>query len=190
MFHKRIRHALIATAALAAVAITGAACSSDDPASHNAADVTFSTQMIPHHRQAVEMAQMVPARSTDPDVIGLARQIEAAQQPEIDQLTARLRSWDEPVPTGTDHSGAGHDMSGGSMAGMMSDADMTQLRSLSGQAFDRRWLSMMIDHHSGAIAMARTEVDEGLDADSIALARSIIESQQDELTRMRAMLAT
>ncbi|MGJ0118289.1 DUF305 domain-containing protein [Williamsia sp. MIQD14] len=182
MFPSRIRRAVVTVAALAAVAISGAACSSDDPVSHNAADVTFSTEMIPHHRQAVEMAQMVPGRSTDPDVAALARQIAAAQQPEIDTLTARLRAWGEPEPSGS--------MAGHSMRGMMSDSDMTELRSLSGQAFDERWLTMMIDHHSGAIAMARTEVDEGLDPDSIALARSIIDSQQAELTRMRAMLAT
>ncbi|WP_045821333.1 DUF305 domain-containing protein [Williamsia herbipolensis] len=187
MSHNRIRRAVATVAALAAVAVTGVACASDDPVSHNAADVTFSTEMIPHHRQAVEMAQMVPGRSTDPEVAGLARQIAAAQQPEIDQLTTRLRSWGEPVPTGTGHTmPKSGDMS---MSGMMSDADMSELRSLSGRAFDQRWLTMMIDHHSGAITMARTEVDTGLDDDSIALARSIISSQQAELTRMRAMLA-
>jgi uncharacterized protein (DUF305 family) len=55
-------------------------------ATFNTADVTFAQDMVPHHEQAVEMAELVPDRSTNPQVIDLAQRIQAAQGPEIDTL--------------------------------------------------------------------------------------------------------
>ncbi|MGC4942257.1 DUF305 domain-containing protein [Kribbella sp. DT2] len=49
----------------------------------NDADVTFATQMIPHHQQAVQMANMAGYNATTPDVKNLATAIKAAQDPEI-----------------------------------------------------------------------------------------------------------
>lgn len=154
---------------------------------HNAADVTFSRDMIPHHRQAVEMADLAPSRSSDPRVTALAEQIATGQGPEIDQLVGRLRLWGVPVPA--DHAAMDHGaMDHGAMGGMMSGSDMAELAGLRGADFDRRWLSMMIDHHSGAIAMARTELADGADPDSRALATDIVSAQDAEITRMRAIL--
>ncbi|GGF13357.1 DUF305 domain-containing protein [Williamsia phyllosphaerae] len=160
---------------------------------HNAADVTFSRDMIPHHRQAVEMAELAPTRSSDPRVGQLATQIAAGQGPEIDELVGRLRSWGETVPDDSsgDHSAMDHsamDHSEGSMAGMMSASDMAGLAGLAGPEFDRKWLSMMIEHHTGAIAMARTELADGTDRDSKALATDIVAAQQSEIARMRSIL--
>ena len=53
------------------------------PAGYNADDVAFATNMIPHHQQAVELSAMVPDRSTNAELVALAQQISAAQQPEI-----------------------------------------------------------------------------------------------------------
>jgi uncharacterized protein (DUF305 family) len=71
---------------------------------------------------------------------------------------------------------------------MVDKPTMDKLQSLSGAAFDRLWLTTMIDHQRGAIAMAQDEVAHGRNADVLYLARSIIASQQAEIDRMKQML--
>ncbi|MEJ7773841.1 MAG: DUF305 domain-containing protein [Nocardioidaceae bacterium] len=164
---------------------------SDSTSSHNSADVAFATDMIPHHAQAIEMADMALTRAEDTDVIDLAGQIKAAQDPEIEAMSGWLEAWGEEVPDlGDDMSGMDHDMSGmdDSMPGMMSEADMQGLADSSGAAFDRMWLTMMIEHHEGAISMAETELSDGESAEAKSLADDIIEGQQAEVTTMQGLL--
>jgi uncharacterized protein (DUF305 family) len=158
-------------------------------AEFNATDVGFAQGMIPHHAQAIVMADMALEQSSDSDVTELATEIKAAQAPEIEQLTAWLTTWGQPVPDasgGMDHSMDG--MDGMMMSGMMSDADMARLGNASGTDFDTMWLQMMIQHHEGAITMARDEVAGGEYAATKAMAQSIITSQQAEIDTMNALL--
>ncbi|ARZ66719.1 hypothetical protein SMD11_1055 [Streptomyces albireticuli] len=67
---------------------------------HNQADVTFAQGMIPHHRQAIVMSDMVQAHSSSGEVKALTERIKKAQAPEIETMTAWLRAWGEPVPRG------------------------------------------------------------------------------------------
>jgi uncharacterized protein (DUF305 family) len=73
--------------------------------------------------------------------------------------------------------------------GMMSANQMSGLGHASGAGFDQMFLQMMIQHHEGAIKMARTEVDNGRSADAIALAEQIIRAQQAEIEEMQTLLA-
>lgn len=153
---------------------------------HNAADTTFAQQMIAHHSQAVEMAELVSGRTTNPKVVDLAKRIREAQGPEIKMMTGWLRAWGEPTSDG------GHSMSGmnhGSrMPGMMTDEDMAALKAAKDADFDRRWLSMMIAHHQGAVEMARTELAQGANPEAKTLAQRIIDAQEAEIREMRALL--
>ncbi|MFC5175101.1 DUF305 domain-containing protein [Nocardioides taihuensis] len=149
----------------------------------NAADVTFATDMIPHHQQAVEMAKLAAGRAQSAEVQDLADQILQAQGPEIDQMTSWLQSWGKPVPEAM----SGMDMSG-SMPGMMSPDDMDQLQSADGSQFDQMFLTMMIEHHRGAIAMAQTEQSAGANEDAIALAEQIEQAQTEEIATMKSLL--
>ncbi|WP_219419647.1 DUF305 domain-containing protein [Pseudonocardia nigra] len=152
------------------------------------ADVRFAQTMIPHHRQAIEMAELALDRSGNPEVRALAEQIRAAQGP----LTGLLNDWGAPVPAGDgmDHDGMHHDgMSGMSgMSGMMSPEQMEQLRAADGAAFDRMFLEMMIAHHEGAVTDARRELAEGADERAKALASEIVATQTAEIDRMRQLL--
>lgn len=157
-------------------------------ASFNDADVQFATQMIPHHEQAVQMAELAATRASSPQVKALAAQIEKAQGPEIAQMSGWLKSWGKPVPT----SMAGHDMgSMGSsdMPGMMSAKDMDTLKQSSGAAFDSMFLTMMIAHHEGAIEMAKQEEAQGSNPDATKLAAQIRTSQSAEIITMKKLLA-
>jgi len=152
----------------------------------NDADVMFLQMMYPHHAQAVDMAKLVPGRSQNQRLITLAQNIETAQGPEMTQMAGLLTSFGKPAPS-VDMSG--HDMPGmGGMPGMMSAEQMTNLTGLSGAAFDKEWLTMMIDHHSGAVDMSNTELRDGTNPDAKKLAEAIIANQQAEITEMRGML--
>ncbi len=149
----------------------------------NDADVSFATDMIPHHRQAVEMAKLADTRAESPEVKDLAVQIMNAQGPEIETMSGWLTSWGKPVPEEM----GGMDMSG-SMPGMMSNEDMDALMNASGADFDQMFLNMMIEHHTGAIEMATTEQTDGMNADAIALAKQIEQAQTTEIATMRGLL--
>ncbi|GAA4092795.1 DUF305 domain-containing protein [Actinomadura miaoliensis] len=162
-------------------------------ARHNAQDVTFAQMMIPHHRQAVEMSRIVIKGSQDAQVRRLAQQIEKAQAPEIETMTGWLRAWGAEVPAEDDDMGAGghgeHGAhGGGAMHGMMTEEQMEQLGRLKGERLDREFLTMMIEHHEGAVAMARQEQAKGADPAARNLAAAIIRTQQAEIDRMKALL--
>ncbi|MFI9167908.1 DUF305 domain-containing protein [Streptomyces lincolnensis] len=154
---------------------------------HNAQDVSFAQGMIPHHRQALEMAKLATGRASSDKVKDLAARIEKAQDPEIKTMSGWLTSWDEEVPAGSmpgmDHSG-GHS----GMPGMMTDKDMADLEKASGQGFDSMFLTMMIEHHEGAVDMAGTEKKSGRYAPATAMADDIITAQTAEITEMNKLL--
>lgn len=167
--------------------------SSDESAEFNNADVTFVQGMIPHHRGALAMAQMADGRAEDPRVTGLANRIEAAQEPEIETMTGWLEEWGEPLPEETDDSTGSMDHGSMDMGGMdmegMSAEDMAALEAASGPEFDRMWLEMMVIHHRGAVEMAQTEIAEGSNAEAVALAEEIADSQAAEIEEMETLLA-
>ncbi|MFD9723351.1 DUF305 domain-containing protein [Streptomyces sp. NPDC059072] len=156
---------------------------------HNAADAAFAKGMIPHHRQAVEMADLAPSRAESAEVKQLAEQIKKAQDPEIKTLSGWLTSWGEQVPAegAMDHSGHGAGGDGGS-GGMMTAEEMDQLKQASGKAFDTAFMRLMIKHHDGAVAMARTEKADGTFPEAKTMADAIITSQTAEIDRMKGLL--
>ncbi|CCK26815.1 lipoprotein [Streptomyces davaonensis JCM 4913] len=149
----------------------------------NDADVAFAQMMIPHHEQALEMAELADGRAADAEVKDLAGKIEKAQDPEIRTMKGWLKEWNQPVAAesmpGMDH-GSGH---GGD--GMMSDTDMTELKALKGTAFDKAFAEMMIEHHNGAISMAEDERKNGESADAKKMAEAIVEGQSAEVEQLQ-----
>jgi uncharacterized protein (DUF305 family) len=155
-------------------------------AEHNAADVAFAEGMIPHHRQAVDMAAMVPSRSTNPDLLVMATHISSDQQAEILTMKGLLAQWGVQDAPGHE-SPADH--SGMPIAGMVDGATLNKIQSLSGPSFDALWMTSMISHHQGAIAMARDEIDQGRSSDAIKLAKMMISAQQREIAQMNHLLS-
>jgi uncharacterized protein (DUF305 family) len=154
-------------------------------ASFNDADVMFAQMMIPHHQEAVDMAAMADGRAAGDQVKDLAAKIKAAQQPEIDTMTGWLTAWGKtPMP---DMSGG---MDHGGMPGAMSKADMAALNDAKGAAFDKQFLTMMIEHHEGAIEMAQEQVAKGSKPEAKALAATIVTDQQAEIATMKQILAS
>ncbi|GGS34732.1 lipoprotein [Streptomyces nojiriensis] len=151
---------------------------------HNAADVAFAKGMIPHHRQAIEMAGLAHSRAQSAEVKKLAEDTKKAQDPEIKTLSGWLTSWGEQAPAEgeMDHSVHG-------MAGMMSPQEMEKLtKNSSGAAFDTAFMELMIKHHEGAVEMAKTEKAQGVCPDAKTMADAIVTSQSAENEQMNKLL--
>ena len=185
-----MKRRLVVVTALLLVTALVAGCGGDDdepdarpateaPTEPNDADVEFAQQMIPHHEQAVEMAVLAPDRADSAEVKELAAAIQAAQDPEIRTMRGWLEEWGEPVEA----EGGGHG------SGMMGEDQMAQLEEASGVDFDRMFLEQMTEHHRSAIRMAETEIADGQFPDALELARTIRDTQQQEVDTMQGLLA-
>ena len=187
---------LVVLAAMAALVLTG--CSdtkseapapssseqpaiSGEPAGFSADDIAFAFGTIAHHRQSVELAALVPDRSTTPDVVALASDITTAQEPEADLMKALLVQWNENPNDATGR--------GGAVAGLIDDATITRLQSLNGQEFDTLWLQSMVEHGQGAVTLAEAEIPRGTNVDAVATARRMVDSQQAQIGQMQQLLA-
>ena len=149
--------------------------STDEGATTSATgDVEFAQMMIPHHEQAVEMADVALENDTaSQDVKALAAQIKAAQDPEIQTMKGWLAQWGASESSGQmDH------------GGMMSDDDMSSLMGASGPEFNQMWLSMMIRHPEGGVGMAQDVLATTSNPEVEKLATAVVEGQDNEITTM------
>lgn len=191
---RTLSRGLVGLAMATAAAFALSACAMTMPmgdtgdGDQNAADVMFVQMMIPHHKQAVEMSEVILAKDgVDPEVVALAEQIRAAQDPEVDLMEQWLDDWGLPSMSGMD--GMDHGGGSGGMDGMMSDEQMAELQSADGVTGATLFLELMIEHHVGAVEMAEQVIDDGRDADVRALAEEMIVGQTAEITTMRELLA-
>lgn len=159
--------------------------------SFNDADVTFAAGMVPHHAQAVEMAKIILGKNPSPKVKAVAERIRDAQEPEIVQLNGMLASFGKTAAGG--HSGmtSGMTMDGSAgHGGMMSEEQMQQFMAATGVEAERMFLSLMIEHHRGAVAASETEIAQGKHQPAIALATRIRDAQRTEIAEMQQLLTT
>jgi uncharacterized protein (DUF305 family) len=161
---------------------TGGSTATQDGSQHNDADMTFVSGMVPHHQEAVEMAQLVESRTQRPELRALADTIITTQNQEIRLMQDWQRAWgQEGESGGMDHGAKG---GGASMPGTMPKVHMDELTQLNDTEFDVAFVRMMIEHHQGAVEMAETELRDGADAEAKWLARKIIADQRKEIEMM------
>lgn len=162
----------------------------DLPDGVNQADAMFTMMMIPHHEQAIEMSELVLGRDDiDPEIVELAEEIIAAQDPEIELMEQWLDDWGVPSMGGAMGGGHGGGHGDGAPGGMMSDDDLDAIEDAEGDEAERLYLEGMIEHHEGAIDMAQDVLDDGESTDVADLAETIIETQQVEIDLMRDLVA-
>ena len=154
--------------------LTGCSTAPEANSEFSAADLGFAEEMIPHHEQAILMSDIALTNSISDEILALARDIKAAQAPEIELMG----SW-----TGVNASThMGH-----MMDGMLSDDEIQSLRDSEGASFDRLFLEGMIKHHEGAIKMAQKVIDSK-NAEVAALAAGIIAAQEKEIAFMQELI--
>lgn len=160
-----------------------------------AADVAFMQGMIGHHAQAIVMADLCPTHGANEHVAVLCRRIIRSQRDEIEQMQEWLRERGQRVPDPADpHAGMDMSMPGHAMLmpGMLSAAQLAQLDSARGTAFDRLFLTRMIQHHEGALAMVKTLFDtpgSGQGPEIFGFASGVDADQRAEIGRMQGILA-
>lgn len=158
------------------------------------ADVHFMSGMIGHHAQAIAMAGWAPTHGASPSIRRLADRIINAQQDEIVTMQNWLRDRNKPVPEANAAgmkmvmNGVEHMML---MPGMLSEAQMKQLDQARGLEFDRLFLTFMIQHHRGAVAMVQElfgSYGAGQDEVVFKFASDVNVDQSTEIDRMEKML--
>jgi len=186
-----------AAAALSLIAVLGGCADGmGDPASSadsstvaetfNKTDVKFAQTMIPHHEQAIEMCDITLAKSSiAPEVTQLAQQIKDAQGPQLATMTGFLTAWNQPLIP--DHA-AEADEHHWDAEGVLIPEEMQELKAADGPTGQRLFLKGMIKHHTGAVAMAQDEIDNGQNPDAVQLAQAIKDGQTSEITSMKSLL--
>ena len=152
-----------------------------NPDLYSDADVEFVTAMVPHHAQALEMAELAPDRALDPRVRAMADRIAAGQGPEIEVMQAWLA--DHGLPAADPDADHGHEM-----RGMVTGEQMTQLLAAEGEQFDRLFLTRMIAHHEGALEMAN-RLGQGTHPLVMDMAKDVSATQSVEIRRMQEVLS-
>ncbi len=149
----------------------------------NSADLQFVTSMVPHHTQALRMAELAPERASDPRVQAVAERILSVQGGEVTQLQTWLTSHALPEadPEAMDHDGM-------TMQGMAAEPELLALTSSEGAEFDRLFLELMTEHHRGALAMADDAVG-AINPQVMDMVNETVAGQSVEIDRMQAVLA-
>lgn len=151
----------------------GAASGADHGTTHAASapyDAQFIDGMTIHHQGAVSMAEQALKESQRPEITQLAQNIIATQSAEITQMAAWRAQWYPALaPTG----GTG---------GHMGDMELSSDTSV---PFDQRFITAMIGHHNGAIAMAQEALTKAERAEIKQLAQSVIAAQEAEVKQLQ-----
>ncbi len=152
---------------------------------HTAADVHFMQGMIAHHGQAIHMSRLADTRSADPRLIRFAQKIDYSQATEIALMEGWLADRDQVVPDSTAYRTI-------TMPGMLTADELRGLGEVTGTAFDREFLVLMIRHHEGALSMVAdlfATPRAGQDVDVSVFANEVHAVQTAEIDVMRQMLA-
>lgn len=185
---------LVGCVAAAGLAVAG--CGGSQLAQGREGDIAFAQQMIPHHQQAVEMAEIALSKDDAPKAVTeLAREVRREQGPEIVLMRSWLDEWGaEELP----HTGAGGESGGDAeaegdhehlMSGMATGEQMVALAEAQGEEFESLWLELMIAHHEGAVEMASQVGATTEDPEVAALAAAVVSGQSEEIERMQDLRA-
>jgi len=142
-------------------------------------DIMFLQMMIPHHQQAIDMSDLALTRSSDSELLALAKDIRDEQGAEI----VKMKAWLAGANAGMD---PGHSM-GDSMGGMLSGSELAALEAATGKSFDLLWLKGMTGHHDGAIDMAAM-IEDAENAEIKSFGQAIVSAQSAQNKQMAAMI--
>lgn len=159
---------------------------SDIMQNENVIDAHFIEQMIPHHEDAITMAELAQEKAQKPEIKELAENIIQSQGEEISQMKEWYKSWfGKEVPEGTQVMDQHGMRTGNGMhMGMMGDdTDMTRLENA--QDFDKIFIEGMIPHHQMAVMMANMLKGGTQRPEMIELADDIVTAQTNEIEQMR-----
>ena len=142
-------------------------------------DIMFLQMMIPHHQQAIDISDLALTKSSDSELLALAKDIRDGQASEI----VKMKAWLDGANAGMD---PGHSM-GHDMSGMLGDSELAALKAATGKSFDLLWLKGMTGHHDGAIDMAAM-IENAENAEIKSFGQAIVTAQSAQNKQMAAMI--
>jgi uncharacterized protein (DUF305 family) len=142
-------------------------------------DIMFLQMMIPHHQQAIDISDLALTKSSDSELLALAKDIRDGQGAEI----VKMKAWLDGANAGMD---PGHSM-GHDMGGMLGDSELAALKAATGKSFDLLWLKAMTGHHDGAIDMAAM-IEDAENAEIKSFGQAIVTAQSAQNKAMAAMI--
>jgi uncharacterized protein (DUF305 family) len=173
--------------AVVLVGLLLSACGGQEAATGREGDIAFAQNMIPHHEQALEMSALALGAKASAEVAALAKEVQAAQEPEIVLMRKWLRDWGAEELAHSGGPGDETDDHEHEMPGMATGEQLLALSEATGGEFDARWLELMVGHHEGAVDMAERVLETTDDLEVQALAAAVIASQTAEIERMQAL---
>jgi len=168
----------IAVVLLAAATMLGSTCA---PKGKVAVpyDLMFIDAMVAHHQGAIAMARPADTNAMHPELKDFARKVVEDQSREIALMTQWRDQWFPGRPKTTNI----YDMPG--MTRTMMDISPMHVEKMTGAAFDKMFVDMMIPHHEGAVTMAKDALAKSQRPEIRALAQQIIDAQQREIEMMK-----
>lgn len=149
----------------------------------NTIDQHFIEQMIPHHDDAIVMANLALSKAEHQEIKTLSGNIISSQSAEIKQMEEWYRDWfKKEVPeNGKDERNEGMGMMHDGMMGNQSDIKGLE----NAKPFDKAFIEEMIPHHQMAVMMAHM-LERATDRPEMKkLAQDIIAAQTKEINEMR-----
>lgn len=144
-------------------------------------DLDFANMMIMHHKAAIDMSETEIVRGTNEEVKTMAKAIIVAQNAEIGQMEAFIKTYQAPAVK----------MKSGQMNTIMSDMmsmmDKMNNMEMTGNT-DKDFVMMMIPHHEAAVKMAQDELTNGKQLQLKTMAQKIIADQNAEINTFKAWL--
>jgi uncharacterized protein (DUF305 family) len=149
------------------------------PGPFGESDVTFAAQLVSQHQRGVDLASSADSRAANAELKAWAKRFVEIHEPEIAQASELLESWGQTPPEdpGLDSN----------RPGKVTDADVGGLTALSGTAYDKRFVELMIRHHEGVIETAAKQAAAGKNPRARELAGKLDRSQRDEVTQLKAL---
>src|SRR5918997_1013344 len=189
--HNPLRNIAPLVAAFVAVLVAGvslALYATSRPPGDDSPEAGFARDMMVHHAQAVQMAEIVRDRTENEAIRTLAQQITLSQRGEIGHMQGWLAAWNlQSTGDEAAMSWMGHPIEG-TMPGMASPEELNRLMAASPEQADTLFLLLMIPHHKGAIPMIEAVLERTDRPEVRRLAEYMEASQRQEISLMRGML--
>lgn len=179
----RLHHSLkgcrhwLACLLMATSLLTAGATLASEPAPHKSTarhEIMFMEDMIPHHLAAAKMASHCLERATHPELLEMCKSIAASQKKEAGQMQSWLKDWynEGDTPELFEHT----------------EMDLRHLASLSGEAFEKALMKMMIPHHMIAIQESAECQVRAVHAPLRHMCHDMVKAQAEEIHAMRDWL--
>ena len=143
-------------------------------------EVSFLTNMIHHHRMAIQMSKLAHGRASGP-LHDLSHEMMDKQEAEIEQMTRWLQEWHSLKPGEMNHDDP---------CMKKSMATLEKLKQLKGPEFDQLFIQEMTRHHNEGTQLANLATSKAEHAELRPFAKKMAEDQQKDNQKLTSLKKT